>query len=278
MQNIFTKERFNELGLGYDKTSCLDCESCECGTDNKIYCSEDTEDGITIEQHTNQNDIAPCIDMERIKLEASEEEYDAIRHNSFKVVDNTKKQIFAQSDSAEYNGRHCVWFTISDEIADENEKAKLIKELYYKFSGGHDIMVYTSDNWKSEYTKIDNFELGIEIELESGKIASFTYSPVNKDADGGTTAFDVNDVVDYTNGAIYELLKIATLNEDLRSKVELELLTSEIINQGHDAIADFLDYDTNAMSEDDIRDEINDVIAQMPDDILEMYINKYLAV
>ena len=34
---IITRERFNELGLGLDKESCLSCEDCieKCG---KFYC------------------------------------------------------------------------------------------------------------------------------------------------------------------------------------------------------------------------------------------------
>lgn len=63
-----TKERFNELGLGCDKDFCeeygyLECSGC------------------------NAYEIAPCLDLyeESLRMEMTDAEYDALRHDRLDV-------------------------------------------------------------------------------------------------------------------------------------------------------------------------------------------------
>ena len=79
---IITRERFNELGLGLDKESCLSCEDCieKCG---KFYCELMPE--ITIDKAISLDYNAPCLDEERIRFEMTEEEYDAYRHGRLEI-------------------------------------------------------------------------------------------------------------------------------------------------------------------------------------------------
>ena len=78
------KERFYELGLGYDKEACLSCEDC-VEKDGKYYCSSDMNSSI--EELEKKFTIADCVDEERIRIEMTEEEYDAFRHNRIEVVE-----------------------------------------------------------------------------------------------------------------------------------------------------------------------------------------------
>ena len=77
------KERFNELGLGCSLKDCLECEFFGDKINSLHYCSDD--EITSIEEYEANNYIAPCVDIERIQDEATEEEYDAIRHNYFVV-------------------------------------------------------------------------------------------------------------------------------------------------------------------------------------------------
>lgn len=79
------KQRFLELGLGFDKEACLSCISC-IEQDNKFYCEEASE-LIDIEEAEKNLEICPCIDEERIREEMTEEEYDAYRHGRLNIED-----------------------------------------------------------------------------------------------------------------------------------------------------------------------------------------------
>lgn len=59
-----SKERFDELGLGCDRLNCMFAEDCTpCG----------------------QYEIADCVDDERLRMEMTEEEYDAYRHGRLHI-------------------------------------------------------------------------------------------------------------------------------------------------------------------------------------------------
>jgi hypothetical protein len=70
-----SQERFNELGLGYDKESCRSCENASyCEVAQKLFSIGYAEDIF-----------CPSIDEERLQVEMTEEEYDAWRHNGLVV-------------------------------------------------------------------------------------------------------------------------------------------------------------------------------------------------
>ena len=80
-----SKERFDELGLGYDRETCEACiysESC------KSY-----HDMIKDPNSKHQFAIAPCLDESRLKDEMTEEEYDAYCHNRLTVMEVTQDKM-----------------------------------------------------------------------------------------------------------------------------------------------------------------------------------------
>lgn len=74
-----TKQRFNELGLGVDKESCLSCFDCT-KKNGVLFCGE-----MNIQEAEQNLEYAPCLDEERIREEMTDEEYDAYRHGRLVV-------------------------------------------------------------------------------------------------------------------------------------------------------------------------------------------------
>lgn len=80
-----SKERFDELGLGYD---CDMCEACIYSEDCKFY-----HNMIKDPNSKHQFVIAPCLDESRLKDEMTEEEYDAYCHNRLTVMEDTQDEM-----------------------------------------------------------------------------------------------------------------------------------------------------------------------------------------
>lgn len=83
MATVITKERFRELGLGYDLEACASCEEC-VEKDGKLYCGNSKE-SINDILANDECAFCECCDEERLRDEMSEEEYDAYRHNRLEV-------------------------------------------------------------------------------------------------------------------------------------------------------------------------------------------------
>jgi hypothetical protein len=74
-----SRERFNELGLGYDKESCRNCVDADCcEVAQKLFSFG-----------YNEDPFCPSVDEERLRMEMTEEEYDAWRHNRL-IVEKQK--------------------------------------------------------------------------------------------------------------------------------------------------------------------------------------------
>ena len=65
---VITKERFDELGLGCEKESCIYFQEGEC-------------------EGNNPYEIAECVDDERLCAEMTVDEYFAYRHNGLTISD-----------------------------------------------------------------------------------------------------------------------------------------------------------------------------------------------
>lgn len=74
-----SKQRFYELGLGVEKECCICCPDCQ-EKDGVLFCGD-----MNIEDAEKNLEIAPCLDDERIRMEMTENEYDAYRHNRLTV-------------------------------------------------------------------------------------------------------------------------------------------------------------------------------------------------
>lgn len=78
-----TKKRFDELGLGYDFESCRCCEH-SIKKNGELFCSFNST--VPIKQLMETNYISDCLDDERLRLEMTDEEYDAYRHNRIEII------------------------------------------------------------------------------------------------------------------------------------------------------------------------------------------------
>ena len=79
------KERFMELGLGFCKEACADCEDSYV-KDNELYCH--LQENVSVKEAEERNMICPCLDEERIRMEMSDSEYDDYRHGRI-CIDET---------------------------------------------------------------------------------------------------------------------------------------------------------------------------------------------
>lgn len=120
------------------------------------------------------------------------------------------------------------------------------------------------------------FTIAIEINHESGEPIA-TISPTIK-TDDGTSDIDHSDMT-ISTADIVDLLANTAANEipeELMNKLKEQALIERILEIGNDAISDFVDFDTTNMSLEEIKDEIDDVLAQMPDDIFDLYYERYI--
>jgi len=77
---VITRERANELNFITTREDCVNCGICR-EENGKLYCDET---GLCIDDTPNDVEC-PELDEERLRMEMTDEEYDAYRHNRLKV-------------------------------------------------------------------------------------------------------------------------------------------------------------------------------------------------
>lgn len=180
-----------------------------------------------------------------------------------KLLENFTLEEISETDTGEKVLVYCT-------NTDVNDGAKAFESL----TGQTVESVFAQSD--EDKASLSGFTAAIEINSETGEL-SMTISPAvhtdDSDSDIEPTGTNLN-IADITEFVLAHAAN--ELSEELVYKIKEQALTQVILDIGDDAISDFLDFDTRHMSLDDIKDVINDVLAQMPDDIFDLYYEKYI--